>query len=324
MSLLILASCVRDAAVPDRAADVERRRRRAAPRRPSVVTTTSLAPDQPFRQLASARPSRRRPAAPRSVIRTRVRPSSRVDERVVRLRDLAQHRQPIAVGQQAHQIADRRRHAERADHPADDLAARAARRWRDSARRRAAAARRRRRRHGASSSPGCASSVPASRASSSSARAYRLARLPVTARASPISTNSRTKRVWSSGVTRRRARAPSPGGSPPRRSRCAPPRRADCDFLLGDQPWRPRGCARPPRVPARGGAARASSAVASRSAFRRSCTPGSSARSRVELRAQLARPRCRARLPAASPSRRRSVRSRKYSRIGPARKRTST
>src|SRR5262245_12984709 len=69
--------------------------------------------------------------------------------------------------------------------------------------------------------------------------------------------------------------------------------------------------------------ARAFSAVARRSALRRACSPGSSARS-CSIWARSRSASSRARAPASSSSRRRSVRSRKNSRIGAARKRTMT
>src|SRR5262249_1547239 len=76
------------------------------------------------------------------------------------------------------------------------------------------------------------------------------------------------------------------------------------------RPWARRG-------------ARASSAVARRSALRRACSPGSSAMSwSIWARSRAASSRARA--PASSSLRRRSVRSRKSSRIGAARKRTRT
>src|SRR6516165_561259 len=69
--------------------------------------------------------------------------------------------------------------------------------------------------------------------------------------------------------------------------------------------------------------ARAFSAVARRSALRRACSAGSSARS-CSIWARSRAACSRARAPASSSSRSRSVRSRKNSRIGAARKRTMT
>src|SRR5262249_5026988 len=103
----------------------------------------------------------------------------------------------------------------------------------------------------AASSLPLASSVLASRASSSSARAYRRARLPLMMRASLI---RRTRARTAPGRQESRLRAPagSPGGSPlprpPRGRRGEPPEPP------GRRPaGRRHGCARRPPVPARAG-----------------------------------------------------------------------
>src|SRR5262245_19548461 len=243
----------------------------------------------------------------------------RVDQRLVRLRDLRQDRQPIAFGEELHQVRHRRRDAERTDHPGHDSPPRT-RVDRGVERHGAQAWLLEGRSHGGQLLAGV---VERPRLACQLEHCTRVSsgEAPGHEACLTDSTKSRTKRDWSSAFTASwtsavawRIASSTISLRTARRAdsvSCSATRRASA---------RMRSAASRPCDTRR---ARASSAVASRSALSRSRMPGSASISRAICARSSSASRC-ARLPASRPSRRRSVRSRKYSRIGPARNRTST
>src|SRR5262245_59455577 len=240
----------------------------------------------------------------------------RVDERVVCPRDVTEQWQAVAVGQQPHQIDDRLGHPERRDHTLDDLATCGPLDgWIQH--------------HGPEPGlverrGGGAELLAGGHEISALARQLQERARIASGKAAGHdaglagSTNSRTKRRWSSGVTDSRTIAVAwRMASSTISLRTARSAEATSWSATSFASSRMRAAA---SRPCSRSFVRASWAVASRSALRRSCRAGSC---RMSSSSCLWRSRacCCARLPAWSPSRKRSVRSRKYSRIGPARDR---